>query len=41
MKNKHYTYEKKIAVCNFRNYHYFDNLLNKSTITAFAETVIS
>ena len=36
MKNKHCTYEEKIAFCNFRNYHYFDNFFNKSRVTATA-----
>ena len=39
MKNKHYTYEKKIAFCNFRNYHHLDNFFNKSRVTALAGTV--
>ena len=35
MKSKHIaTYGKKIAFCNFRDYHNFDNNLHKSTIAA-------
>ena len=41
MKSKHIAmYGKKIAVCNFRNYHNIDNSLHKSRITASAKTVI-
>ena len=40
MKSKHYAYGKKIAFCDFRDYHSLDNLLHKSRITASAQTVI-
>ena len=39
MKSKHHTYGKKIADCNFRNYHFPDNFFRKSKVTASAKTV--
>ncbi len=40
MKSKHCADGKKVAVCNFRDYHFIDNFLHKSRITASAQTVI-
>jgi len=40
MKSKHYANGKKIAFCSFRSYHFFDNFLHKSRITAIAVAVI-
>jgi len=38
MKSKHIaTYGKKIALCNFRNYHTSDNFFHKSTIAALCQ----
>ena len=37
MKSKHYANGKKIVVCNFRDYHFTDNFLHKSTIAASAK----
>ena len=37
MKSKHIADGKEIAVCDFRDYHYTDNLIHKSTIAALCE----
>ena len=37
MKSKHCVNGKKIAVCNFRDYHFIDNFLHKSRMTALAK----
>ena len=34
MKSKHCTYGKKIAFCNFYDYHFNDNIFRKRTIAA-------
>jgi len=39
MKSKHIANGKKIAVCDFRDYHSFDNFLHKSRVTAIAVAV--
>jgi len=39
MKSKHYANGKKIAVCDFRDYHSIDNFLHKSRVTAIAVAV--
>ena len=40
MKSKYRTYGKKTAIRSFRNYHYFDIFLHKSTIAASAKAAI-
>ena len=37
MKRKHIADGKEIAICDFRDYHTFDNLLHKSRMTALAK----
>ena len=37
MKSKHCTDGKKIAVCNFRDYHFIDSFFHKSKMTALAK----
>lgn len=37
MKSKHCVNGKKVAVCNFRDYHFIDNLFHKSRMTALAK----
>ena len=39
MKSKHIANGKKVAVCNFRDYHTFDNLFHKSRVTAIAVAI--
>ena len=39
MKSKHIANGKKIAVCNFRDYHFIDSFLHKSRVTAIAVAV--
>jgi len=39
MKSKHIANGKKIAICDFRDYHFFDNFFHKSKVTASAKTV--
>ena len=39
MKSKHCVNGKKIDVCNFRDYHFIDNLLHKSRVTAIAVAI--
>ena len=40
MKSKHCIYGKKAVYSCFDSYHTIDDLHNKSTITAYAKTVI-
>ena len=37
MKGKHIANGKEIALFNFRDYHFIDNLLHKSRMTALAK----
>ena len=37
MKSKHIANGKKVAICDFRGYHIFDNFLHKSRMTALAK----
>ena len=37
MKSKHIANGKKVAICNFRDYHIFDDFLLKSKMTALAK----
>ncbi len=37
MKSKHIANGKKVAICDFRGYHFIDNLLHKSRMTALAK----
>ena len=39
MKSKHIANGKKIAICDFRDYHTSDNFLHKSRVTAIAVAV--
>ena len=39
MKSKHCANGKKIAVRNFRDYHFTDNFLHKSRVTAIAVAI--
>ena len=39
MKSKHIANGKKIAVCDFRDYHSIDSFLHKSRVTAIAVAV--
>ena len=39
MKSKHIANGKKIAICDFRDYHTFDNFLHKSRVTAIAVAI--
>ena len=39
MKSKHIANGKKIAICDFRDYHSFDNFLHKSRVTAIAVAI--
>ncbi len=41
MKSKHFANGKKIAICDFRDYHAFDNFLHKSRVTAFAKSSVT
>ena len=39
MKSKHIVNGKKIAICDFRDYHTSDNFLHKSRVTAIAVAI--
>ena len=39
MASKHIADGKKIAFCNFRNYHFVDSFFHKSRVTAIAVAV--
>ncbi len=39
MESKHIANGKKIAICNFGNYHFVDSFLHKSRVTAIAVAV--
>ena len=41
MKSKHIADGKEIAICDFRDYHTFDNFLHKSRVTAFAKSSVT
>ena len=41
MKSKHFANGKKIAICDFRDYHTSDNFLHKSRVTAFAKSSVT